>query len=54
MSKMFYMVRIAKEEQFMQLFLWKFSDDDKMRQLKIQFYHFSVGGCWQASSSENL
>ena len=25
-----------------------------MRQLKIQFYHFSVGGCWQASSSENL
>ena len=30
-KKMFYMVRIAKEEQFMQLFMWKFSGDDRLR-----------------------
>ena len=30
-KKMYYMVRIAKEEQFMQLFLWRFPEDDEIR-----------------------
>ena len=30
-KKMYYMVRIAKEEQFMQLFLWQFPGDDRIR-----------------------
>ena len=31
MKKMFYQVRIAKEEQYMQLWLWKFPEDDDIR-----------------------
>ena len=30
-KKMYYMVRISTEEQFMQLSLWKFPGDDKIR-----------------------
>ena len=30
-AKMFYMVRITLEEQFCQLFLWQFPDDDRVR-----------------------
>ena len=30
-KKMYYMVRIAREEQFMQLFLWQFPADDRIR-----------------------
>ena len=30
-KKMYYMVRIAVEEQFMQLFLWQFPGDDRIR-----------------------
>ena len=30
-SKMFYMVRVTKEEEMMQLFVWKFKGDDKLR-----------------------
>jgi len=30
-KKMYYMVRIPNEEQFMQLFLWKFPGDDQIR-----------------------
>ena len=30
-SKMFYMVRVTKEEEMMQLFVWQFKDDRKLR-----------------------
>ena len=30
-SKMFYMVRVTKEEEMMQLFVWKFKGEDKLR-----------------------
>ena len=30
-SKMFYMVRVNKEEEFMQLFIWKFKGEDRLR-----------------------
>ena len=30
-KKMYYMVRVTKEEEFMQLFIWKFRGEDKIR-----------------------
>ena len=30
-SKMFYMIRVTKEEEMMQLFVWKFKGEDKLR-----------------------
>ena len=30
-SKMFYMVRVTREEEMMQLFVWKFKGEDKLR-----------------------
>ena len=30
-SKMFYMVRVTKEEEMMQLFIWKFKGEEKLR-----------------------
>ena len=35
-KKMYYMIRIAKEEQFMQLFLWQFPGDAKVRTFCMQ------------------
>ena len=35
-KKMYYMVRIDKEEQFMQLFLWKFPGDSEIRTFCMQ------------------
>ena len=30
-SKMFYMIRVTVEEQMMQLFVWQFADEEKIR-----------------------